>query len=293
MQSEALRIKNGRWAKRKSAAWLAASLISVAITAVPAQSPRTPSFDVATIKPIPPDGRPTKGWVGVQYNADSVEFAYQTLRDVICNAYGYNNLRFDGQIAGLPDWATTQRFDILAKMTVADAATFATLRKDEQMHWREQAIQSLLAERFSLTDHRGTKQVPVFDLVVAKDGIKMKDAATDSTPPQLGKDEDGKPRPGVRFLKDTSIMQAYSMQSFTDLLSLPAAQLGRPVLDNTGLTGTYNFTVDWSIYSAGAAAAGEATSIFDALEKIGLKLRPSTAALPTIVVDHVEHPTAN
>ena len=267
------------------------SIIPFACTTAHAQS--APSFDVATIKPIPSDGRPTKGWVGFQVHPDSVEFAFQSLPDVLCYAFGYKSLRFDGQITGLPDWASTQRYDIVAKMSSEDAAAFQKLSKDEQELRRQQMVQTLLAERFSLKLQRGTKQIPVFDLVVAKDGIKMKDAATDPAPPQLGKTDEGKASSGIRFLKDTSIVQAYTMQSFADLLAMPAAKVGRPVVNKTGLSGAYNFTFDWSVYSAGAAAEGEATSVPEALGRLGLRLQPSTAAFQTIVVERVERPTAN
>jgi len=256
-----------------------------------------PSFDAATIKPIPTDGRPTHGWVGIQYHPDSMEADWQTLSDLLCYAYGYKNLRFDGQVTGLPDWAVKQKYDIVAKMSAEDIVTFQKLSKDEQEQWREAMMQSLLAERFSLTLHHGARQIPVYDMVVAKGGIKMKDAATDSAPPQLGKGEDGKPLSTHRWLDDTTIMQASSMKSFANLLSMPEAFVGRPVLDKTGLTSTYNFTLDWSIYSASAAASNsptdDATSIFTALGEIGLKLQPATGPVETIVIDNVEHPTAN
>jgi uncharacterized protein (TIGR03435 family) len=251
------------------------------------------AFDVATIKPIPPDGRPTHGWVGMRNNVDGMEFAYQNLSELLCTAYGYKSVRFEGQVTGLPEWAVNQKYDIVAKMSAADIAAFQKLSSDEQERGREAMLQSLLAERFSLTLHHGTKQIPVYELVVAKGGIKMKDAATDSEPPKLGKGEDGKPRSMLQWGKDTTIMQAYSMKSLVNILSIPAAFVGRPVLDKTGLTGGYNFTLDWSIYSASDAAKNDATTIFEALGKIGLKLDPATAGFDTVVVDHVEKPTEN
>jgi bla regulator protein blaR1 len=274
----------------------AASIVLIAPMAfaqgtVSASAPPTPSFDVATIKPIPPGGRPTQGWVGMQIHPDGMAFAFQSLPDLLCYAYGYKNLRFDGQVTGLSDWALTQRYDVVAKIIAADMPAFQRLSKDEQEQWRQATVRSLLAQRFALTLHRGAKQIPVYELVVAKGGTKMKDAATDPAPPPLGLGDDGKPRTGIRWGKDTSIVQAYSMQSLTDLLSMPAAQVGRPVLDKTALTGTYNFTLDWSIYSASAAATNDATTIFTALGELGLKLQPSTASFDTIVVDHVERPT--
>ncbi len=263
---------------------------------------RVLAFDVASIKPIAPDGRPTHGWVGLQVRPDGVSAAWQSLPELLCYAYGYKSLRFDGQVAGVPDWAAKQKYDVEAKMSAADMAEFQKLGKDEQEQWREAMMRSMLAERFHLTLHRGSKQIPVYELVVVKGGIKMQDAATDPNPPQLSKDADGRPLPGIRWLKDTSIVQAYSMQSFADMLSMPAAFVGRPVVDKTGLTGAYNFALDWSVYSAHAAAGlgtsrsdpeDDATSIFTALGKIGLKLQPSTGSMETIVIDHVETPTEN
>ncbi|MGO9230051.1 MAG: TIGR03435 family protein [Bryobacteraceae bacterium] len=260
-----------------------------------ASATAAPAFDVATIKPLPPDGRPTQGWVGTQYHPNGIEFASQALPEILCVAYGYKSIRFVGLVSGRPGWAVNQRYYIVAKMSAADISTFQKLSNDEQERRREAMLQSLLAERFSLTLHHGTKQIPVYEMVVAKGGIKMKDAATDPAPPQLGKGEDGKPLSTLRWAKDTTLMQAYSMKSLTNLLTMPAAQVGRPVLDKTGLTSTYNFKFDWSIYSANAAAGNspteDAPSIFTALGEIGLKLQPSTASFDTLVIDHVEKPT--
>jgi uncharacterized protein (TIGR03435 family) len=286
-------------------AWMISIPRALAQVGVPAPAPvvsnhnappaRTLAFDVASIKPIAPGGRPTAGWVGEQNRPDGVEFAYQSLTELLCYAYGYKSLRFDGQVTGVPAWAETQRYDIQAKIASADMAEFQKLGKDEQEQWREAMMQSLLAERFHLTIHRGSKQIPIYELVVAKGGIKMQDAATDPNPTQLGKGDDGKPLSTLRMLKDTSVWQAESMEMLTVWLTQPAAQVGRPVLNKTGLTGAYNFTLDWSIYSAHAAASlspeDDATSIFTALGKIGLKLQPSTGSMETIIIDHVDKPS--
>ena len=164
MQSEALRIENGRWTKRMPAVWLAVSLIPLACTAVLAQTtpPPTshpsskPAFEVATIKPADPRSH----GMYVTYEPDRTEVKAQTLAELLGYAYGYH-VRFDGQITGLPDWGTTRGTDMVAKMTAEDAAALQKLGKDEQQRWREQAMQSLLADRFSLTLHHGTKPIPV------------------------------------------------------------------------------------------------------------------------------------
>ena len=108
---------------------------------------------MATIKPLPPDGRPTHGWVGLQTRPDGIEAASLDLPELLCYAFGYKSLRFDGQITGLPDWAANQKYDIVAKMSATDISTFQKLSNDEQEQWREVMLQKLLAERFSLTLH--------------------------------------------------------------------------------------------------------------------------------------------
>jgi uncharacterized protein (TIGR03435 family) len=280
--------------------------IGFAQTEAPAAGKAAPparalAFDVASIKLIGPGGVPGQGWAGWKPRPDGVEFSFQTLPDLLCYAFGYRDLRFDGQITGFPDWAVNQHYDVVAKMSAADIAEFQKLGKAEQEQWREAMMQSLLAERFHLTLHRGSKQVPVYEMIVAKGGIKMKDAATDPNPP-LSKGEAGKPVFDLRWRDKGSIMQAFSMDFLAQLLSRPEAFVGRPVLDKTGLTGTYDFALDWSYASASAAARGgtadsdstnDVPTIFTALGEIGLKLQPSTKSMETIVIDHVEKLSEN
>jgi len=272
----------------------------------PAPTPTTtasaaPAFDVATIKPVPPDSAPTHGWAGVQYHPDSIEFAWQSLPELLYFAFGYRSARFDGQITGLPGWADSQKYDIVAKISPADIIEYQNLSQEQRQQRYEQTMHSLLVERFHLVVHRGSKQAPIYEMVVAKGGMKMEDASTDANPP-LGKATDGTLKTGIRWQKDTSIVQAYSMQSWAEFLSSPQSGIGRPVLDKTGLAGTYTFSFDWSVYSArvtvrnGVAItdpADDGPSIFKALDEIGLKLQPSAASMQTIVIDHVERPTAD
>jgi len=247
-----------------------------------------PSFDVATIKPHPgmvprmalkyqPDG-----FTGTESLAMLVEYAY--------------GVRADDQVSGVPDWAKEAWFDIQVKLSAADFAEMLKMSQAEINDRYQLMMQALLAERFKLKVHSETKQVKVYELVVAKGSSQLKDSATDPNPP-LGKGEDGKPSFGIRWLKDTTIVQSLSMANLARFLSRPVFGVGRPVLDKTGLTSTYDYTLNWSIYSASAAASNsptdDTTSIFTALGEIGLKLQPSTGPIDILVIDHVEHPTEN
>jgi len=252
-------------------------LIVALFTAAAVFAQTAPAFDAASIKlSTAPPGSASE----IREDTGRIAGRNVTLKRCIRGAYDIPESR----IVGGPKWADEERYDIDAKSAGPAGG-----------HELMAMLQQLLAERFSLKLHHGTKQLPVYEMVVAKGGIKMKDAATDPAPPQLGKGEDGKPLSTLRWSKNTTLMQAYSMKSLTNLLTMPAAQVGRPVLDKTGLTSTYNFKFDWSIYSATAAAGNSTTedapSIFTALGEIGLKLQPATASVETIAIDHVERPS--
>ena len=100
----------------------------------------------------------------------------------------------------------------------------------------------------------------------------------------------------------TMAAKGESTKALADFLSQPTSGLGRPVVDKTGLHGVYDFTLNWVPHwdrflpgSAGGSAASpeDANPLFEALQQIGLKLQPATGPIDTIVIDHVERPTAN
>jgi len=128
-------------------------------------------------------------------------------------------------------------------MSETDISQMQKLSPTEAKTRRELMMQALLAERFKLKVHSETKQAPVYDLVVAKGGPKLKDAVTDANPP-MGKGEDGRPRTGFnQATGSTEVAQGESTRALADFLSQPVSGLGRPVVDKTGLTGAYDFTL--------------------------------------------------
>jgi uncharacterized protein (TIGR03435 family) len=154
-------------------------------------------------------------------------------------------------------------------------------------------MQALLAERFKLKVHPAIKQLPVYELVLAKSASKLIDSATD-TNPKLDRGEDGKPRMGIKVLSvNASIVEGYSMTAWAGFLSQPVCKLGRPVLDKTGLTGTYDFPINWSVYMNDPALQEDEGAIFGALKEVGLQLHPATGPIDTLVIDHIEKPTEN
>src|SRR5262249_39150456 len=139
-------------------------------------------------------------------------------------------------------------------------------------------LQTLLKERFHRTFHREARELPTYALTVAKNGPKFATAETAS---------------GITSNSNRSrwqITAKISMRSFAEFLS---PQAGRPVIDKTGLPGTYELKLEWSIDDA--PAGNEGPSLFTALqEQLGLKLESAKGPVEALVVDHADKaPTEN
>jgi len=191
----------------------------------------------------------------------------------------------DFQISGAPGWTSGARYDIFAKAPTADAAASAA----ELRQAARRRLQTLLAERFQMRCHRETRQVTVYRLAAAKDGPKMTVV------------EDGGPNGGIRGRCGQLTGTNCRMASLIYQLS---RELGGVVEDQTGLSGRYNFQLEYAPVgscqqaTAGSENASEAAapgrpSIFAALQGIGLKLDTTKGPLEVIVVDRVERPSEN
>jgi uncharacterized protein (TIGR03435 family) len=193
----------------------------------------------------------------------------ETMLKLISQAYGVPT----DAIAGGPDWLTTDRFDIAAKAP-SRLATMATLRK---------MLQGVLADRFALAVHEDRKEMPVFLLKVGEGGPKLQPAAEPG--PTDCPSVDGEAGLNHRACK------AYTMADLSALLPQIAKNyVDRPVVDATGLDGSYDFPLDWMEMETylGVSAVGRPTvSLFDALGKLGLKLEPGTGTTRAISIDHV------
>jgi uncharacterized protein (TIGR03435 family) len=250
---------------------------------------KPPTYDVASIKPSKPGDQSLLLFRPGRFTASGM-----TLRSMIEQAYGIE----DDQIIGAPDWVHTQRFDIEAKVDGVDEATLDKLSEDEN----KVMFQSFLKDRFALQVHREMKELPVLELVVAKGGPKLKEAKPGDTYPDGLKGPDGKPAGHagmMRWGRGQLTGQGISIASLVPPLT---RQLGRTVVDKTGLTGQYDVELRWTpddtpgpIGSQGEAGV-ESTgpSILTALqEQLGLKLESRKSAIQVFVIDHVEQPSAN
>jgi uncharacterized protein (TIGR03435 family) len=229
-----------------------------------AYSQPAPAFDAASVKLLAPDDlthRSAHASVTTNENGAKISLECVTLKELIQKACGVAEF----QIAG-PDWLSREQYDVVA--TVASPAT-----KDHL--WV--MLQALLAERFKLSLHRETKLGPVYNLVVAKHGVKLQ--AVEPGPGGI-KTSSGK-------LTVKLIATRQSMASLVDVLSRPT---GRPVLDKTGLGGVYDFELEYA-----ANDESPAPSVFTAVEEqLGLKLEPSKGSVEMLAIDHAERvPVAN
>lgn len=190
----------------------------------------------------------------------------------------------DFQISGGPGWVGTERYDIVAKTESADIS-------DDDL-WL--LLQPLLTDRFKLKFHLETKQLPVYSLVIAKGGPKMKLHNGDDEPMVKGRISSGK-----ATLETTKI----SMKKLADVLG---DDVDRTVVDNTGLKGGYDFKLEWaqdhpgedpgsSILGTLQESLGiSGPSVFTAVqEQLGLKLESAKGPVRIIVIDSVERASAN
>ncbi len=222
-------------------------------------------YAVATIKP---DESGRGNWRNAADGFTAVTPAFE----LIMSAY---SLHMPDQISGLPGWASSEMFAIVARMDPDTAEAMTKLPPMEQVQQRQQMLQKLLADRFALKVHRTTKQLPIYMLTVADSG-KLKKSESDTG--------------GNARYSDAKIeAHGVSIESLAFNLS---NRVGRIIVNQTGLAGTYDFTLEWA--PDGADASDPRPSIFTALEEqIGLKLKPAQGPVDAIVVDSIAQPSAN
>jgi uncharacterized protein (TIGR03435 family) len=262
--------------------------------------PPPAEFDVADIKVSAPDAR-TMG--RLQPNG-RLDFQGYTMKQLVTLAW---DIRDDELLAGEPKWFTTTRYSIVAKASEAmgdQGFNFADLRL---------MVRSLLKERFNMTTHVEDRPVTAYSLLVA-DKPKLQPA----DPSHRSKCQDATAGPGQKDPREANpmlnvwkICQNVTMADFAEDLSVLApSYLRQPVVDATGLSGTYDLTLSWSNYTTvyasaqGDAGAGGtlaastpsgALSLYDALQKqLGLKLELRKRPMPVLVIDHIdEQPSDN
>jgi len=282
-------------------AMLSIAAMAAGVLFVAAQTTPRPSFEVASIKPYADSAGPVFYGYRLAPGSPRLTFSGVTAKELLKYAYRIN----DFQIIGGPDWINSLRYDIEAK-----AEDGSVTRKDfsdpvilpEPFAVR---IQSLLDERFHLKMHRETRDLQVYELLIAGGGSRMT-LSSDQSPLSLPEPGDpGKPLvPPQQFrgaiaprcslggcaLEGTGI----PMFRFINSLSM---QLGRPIVDRANLgPGLYDINLRWSgTPSTGATPENaDAPSIFTALrEQLGLRLATAKGPVEVFVIESVQKPTPN
>jgi uncharacterized protein (TIGR03435 family) len=281
---------------------LAASALLLATTAYCQSDTKRPEFEVASIKPAPP---PTGNNTRIMMGGDPgrVNMSNISLRDMMRMAYQVK----DYQITG-PDWMNSVRFNVVATIPPG------TPKEQIPLMW-----QSLLADRFKLTLHREQKELPVYGLVVGKGGPKLKQSENQDEPAGGPGGGAGPGRGMIQMGRGRLTANRTSISNFAEMLS---RQMDRPVVDQTGIKGLYDITLEWTPDerqrmqfmpgtpapppgaggdgAAAHAAGGDGNppsgpTIFAAVqEELGLKMEAKKSPVEILVVDHAEKaPTEN
>ena len=235
-----------------------------------------PVFEVATIKLSDPN-RPGRRLFSIR--GTEVTAVYTTVSDLIVFAYGVHA----AQISGAPAWVESDKFDITGKPEgegQPNPNQFKTM------------LQKLLADRFQLTLHRDKKQLTVYALTVGKNG------------PKLTRSEAASPLPNLIFRAGNWPVRNATMEEFAGVMQ---AHLDRPVVDQTGLKGRFDFQLQWTPDETPFASPGgpgeppkppegadSLPDLFTAIQQqLGLKLESTKAQVDVLVIDKVEKPSEN
>lgn len=234
-------------------------------------------FEVATIKQVESAAKSGR-FIKMQGVNRFIEKDY-TLKLLIAAAYDLS----PRTIIGGPGWINSEHFDIQA-VTPGDVRP----THDEQMSM----LRSLLDERFKLRSHREPKEFSIYVLELAKGGPKLKSTAHAEEPPVMG--------PAVVY-PQRIVLPARNAKVAELASILQRAILDRPVMDQTGLSGRYDFDLEWApdeTQFGGEVPTASATApsppLFQAVEQeLGLRLRATKGPVAALVVDKAEQPTAN
>jgi uncharacterized protein (TIGR03435 family) len=295
--------------KRRMVRMTVAALAAAGLVSLHAQAPvpqdASPTFEVASIK------RNTSGTGNITMQmapGGRLNFVNMPVRALIVRAYQLQPF----QVIGGPAWLANDRFDIIAK-----AEGDATPPQTNLM------LRTLLADRFKLVVHTETRELPVYHLVKARPdgnlGPALKPAAVDCAagrgrggPPPPGAPGGAGPVPGPAGAAAGCMMMigpgriTVGGQPLTAFVNSLATQVGRPVFDKTGLTGSFDFTLSYMAEAGRGGPVGppppgapplpppdpDAPSLFTALqEQLGLKLEAERGPVEVIVIDSVEQPT--
>ncbi len=254
-------------------------------------APQLPAFDVASIKPYSSSSNEMR--IGMGETGDGFKITGMPMHMIVREAFGVTNDRLLGE----PAWVGTSRYDIETKVAPEDAPKLKQLTQEQR--WA--MLVPVLEDRCALKFHHETRELTVYTLVVAKGGSKLQpsehaNAGVQQEPPQ-------KASAGIS-IGDKGLTMSGHGASIASIARFISFDLGSTVVDKTGLTGTYDYTLSFApdeSMRAGLLPSGSGTlpeaqgpSIFSAVqEQLGLKLEAKKEPVDVVVIDHIEPPSAN
>ena len=252
---------------------------------------QTPTYDAVSIKP----NKSGSGNTSTNSHADTFQATNVSIKQLLVSAYGIR----EGLISGLAAWAESARYDIHAKISDYDPALTRDHTPEQSRRLFQAMLAVMLEERFHVKVHTELKTIPIYELILAKDGLKLKPSppATALTSEQTSaapKADLG--RGGLSFRASNSTVEinarAVTLSSLADSLS---DMLDRTVSDKTGVTGEFDLHLRFTSDNAAQPPLDDAPPfLFTAIqEQLGLKLQPAKGPVDTLVLDHVEQPTEN
>jgi uncharacterized protein (TIGR03435 family) len=256
-----------------------------------------PSFSVVSIRPSnPADPRPSH----ITTTLDAYRAERTTLRDVLSYAFG---LGYDDELANAPSWVTNDHYNIEAKLDNDQISALHTLSRNDREEQVRLMMQTMLAERFHLIYHFETRRLPVYELQLAKSGLKCPPdpnappAIADPTRPRFRWQAAPAPPPPSPDDPPPTVQPTLHLRTtgwpFWLLVSWISHQPelnGRPVLDKTGLEGPFDCQMSWS--HSGSVETGD--FFVSALQnRIGLKLQPAKDPVEVLAVDSIQRPSEN
>lgn len=226
-----------------------------------------PSFEVATIRHSDPNL--TTGW-SFEDKGRHIDCTNATVFEIISVAYGIHAK----QITGGPNWVREDRFDIDG---VPNVLGMPNLEQERGMY------RKLLSDRLHLKFHRETREIPIYEITVAKGGPRNMAAAKSTETLNTGSRGGGGQRT-LRFSNMPTSMLAFNLGFYLD----------RPVIDRTGLEGRYDFTLKWTFDESRSADSDAPPLLPTALvEQLGLEMKAVRGPAEVLVIDHVEQPSPN
>jgi uncharacterized protein (TIGR03435 family) len=226
-----------------------------------------PSYEVATIKP----SDPADGSAGFHSEGRRLFAENETMDSLIAVAYSIH----PKQIVGGPEWFSQDHFDIKGVPDIAGAPSW-----DQQ----REMMQKLLAERFGLKFHREKRELSIFAITVAKGGPKLEVSKSDANGML---DQTG---------NNNGVEQAwrFTNNSIEDFAQMMQNLLDRPMVDETGLKGKFDFKLKWSTNDAPNNDPNAPPGLLTAVqEQLGLKIEATKGPADVLVIDHVERPSAD